>query len=408
MPAFDDDAVSERAPSAGAARGAASALGLAGLLDEDPHRWRAALDDTYRVLDDVLAGRRPAIVYPAARMGRRAAAGLTALGATVVAFGDRDAALQGGGVDGLPVLSPAEIGDRHRKDAILVASTMFDSTICEDLRARGCEAVVPVGYLNLRLPDVFEAREYHGAGESASDPRNRADIERLHALLADDESRRVFVGRLAFSLSLDKAHLDAIRTPAAIYFDPSVYELGPDHVVVDGGAYVGDTLESFLACSSRRFRSYFAFEPDAMNYAKLTALAASDPTRITTVRAGLARETGTARFAGTAGADSRVLGQAEPGGESVPMVSLDDYFERRPLPSLIKMDIEGAEADALRGAARILGDAAPVLAVSAYHVPSDLWSIPLLIERLMSHCRLYLRHYSREVDDTVCYAIPGR
>ena len=384
-----------------------SAPRLARLLDGDPQLRRADLDRYCRAVDDVLAGSRSAIVYPAARMGRRAAAGLMALGARVVAFGDRNPNLHGGRIDGLPVLSATEIAALHALDVVLVASTMFDSAICEDLRARGCQSVVPVGYLNLRLPTVFKAREYEDAGTVATDPDNRAAIEEAYSLLADDESRRVFAGRVAFYLSLDKARLDEIRTPATIYFDANVHELGADRVVVDGGAYVGDTLESFLACCSGRFRSYYAFEPDTASYAALVALAASDPARITAVRAGLARNTGSARLSGTAGADSRVLADTEAGGERVPVVSLDDYFGGRVPPSLIKMDIEGAESEALLGAAGLLREVTPTLAVSAYHYPADLWAIPLLIERLMPHSDLYLRHYSREVDDTVCYAIPG-
>ena len=38
----------------------------------------------------------------------------------------------------------------------------------------------------------------------------------------------------------------------------------------------------------------------------------------------------------------------------------------------------------------------------------DLWRIPLLLEQLMPGSRLYLRHYTREVDDTVCYAVSAR
>jgi hypothetical protein len=101
-----------------------------------------------------------------------------------------------------------------------------------------------------------------------------------------------------------------------------------------------------------------------------------------------------------------MLGDDEPGGERVSVVSLDDYFEGGRAPSFIKMDIEGAEATALLGAAGILASASPVLAVSAYHFPTDLWTIPLLIDRLMPGSRLYLRHYTREIDDTVCYAVP--
>lgn len=381
---------------------------LDALLDRNPRVWRTALDTRYGVLDEVLAGRRPAVVYPAARMGREAAAGLTAKGARIVAFGDRDPAVWGGRIDGLPVLSPADVAAAHAEDAILVASTMFDSAIREELRGLGCAAVVPIGYLNLRLPEIFRAREYDGAWVSAADSANRATIGEAHALLADEESRRVFTGKLEFYLSLDKERLDEIKSAATIYFDASVHELGADEVVVDGGAYVGDTLRSFLECCSGRFRSYVAFEPDGVSYARLVAVAATDPGRLTAVRAGLAGHTSSARLLSTAGADSRMLGDDEPGGESVPVVSLDEYFDGRAAPSLIKMDIEGAEAEALLGAARLLADAEPTLAVSAYHFPTDLWTIPLLIRRLMPNSRVYLRHYSREIDDTVCYAVPVR
>jgi FkbM family methyltransferase len=381
---------------------------LSALLDRDAASWRAELDERFGVLDEVLAGQRAAVVYPAARMGRRAARGLAALGVRVVAFGDRDTAMQGRTIDGLTVLSPDDVAASHSRDAILVASTMFDSAICEDLRARGCDAVVPVGYLNLRLPDVFRAREYEGACAAAVDRANRSVIEAACALMADDESRRVFAGRLEYYLGLDKAVLDRIRSAETIYFDPSVYSLADDEIVVDGGAYVGDTLRAFLRSSSGRYRGYVAFEPDKESYAALARVAAGDPQRITAVPAGLGRHTSSARLLRTASADSRLLGDGEPGGESVSIVGLDDYFAKRPAPTLLKLDIEGWESEALLGAARLMKDSAPKLAISAYHLPSDLWTLPLLIERLMPGSRMYLRHYSREVDDTVCYALPVR
>jgi FkbM family methyltransferase len=379
---------------------------LTALLDRDLRSWRSGLDERYAVLDEVLAGRRNAVVYPAARMGRQAATGLTAMGARVVAFGDRDTARQGALIDGLKVLSPAEIASEHAGDVILVASSMFDSQIREDLHVRGCESVVPVGYLNLRLPEVFPAREYAGAQAAVADPSNRGAIEQAFALLADAESRRVFEGKLEFYLSLDKERLDDIRSPETIYFDPTVYELGADEVVVDGGAYVGDTLRSFLERTGGRFCSYVAFEPDVETHMVLAGVAATDPGRITAVQAGLGRRSSDRRLLSTAGADSRVLGDDEPGGETVPVVALDEYFKGRRAPSLIKMDIEGSEADALLGAQRLIADASPTLAVSAYHFPTDLWEVPLLVDRLLPRSRLFLRHYSREVDDTVCYAVP--
>jgi hypothetical protein len=135
-------------------------------------------------------------------------------------------------------------------------------------------------------------------------------------------------------------------------------------------------------------------------------VAATDPARISAVRAGLAFQESSARFRSTHGADSRLLGEDELGGDRVPVVSLDGFFAGREAPTLIKMDIEGAEADALQGAGVTLRSAAPTLAISVYHFPTDLWTIPLLINRLMPSGRLYLRHYTNEIDDTVCYAVP--
>lgn len=394
-------------PTASDEADAASVNGdLGDLIDRDPRDWRTVLDERFSLLEEVIVGRQPAVIYPAARMGRQAAARLLAIGVQIVAFGDSDPTVFGTVIDGLPVLSPADIAARYRHHAILVASTMFDSVIGENLRARGCSAVIPVGYLNLRLPEVFGAREYQGSWSAATDRGNRPAIEKAYARLGDTESRRVFRGKLAFYLSLDKERLDEIKSESIIYFDSSIYLLGAAEVVVDGGAYTGDTLRSFRDCSSDEFRSYFAFEPDETSYATLSAVAKTDPTRIVAIQAGLAGHTSSARLLSTSGVDSRVLADGETGGKEITVVSLDDYFDGLPPPSLIKMDIEGAEAEALSGAARLLRDAPPILAVSAYHFPTDLWTIPLLIDRLMPSSHLYLRHYTREVDDTVCYAVP--
>ena len=379
---------------------------LKALLDRDPGDWSGILDRRFATLNDVLFARKPAVIYPAARMGRQAAQRLRAMRVQIIGFGDSDPTLSGATIDGLPVFSPAEIAAQHRHDPILVASTLFDSVIVEDLRARGCSAVIPVGYLNLRLPEVFSAREYQGSWTAVTDKVNRPAIEAAFSLLGDADSRRVFLGKLAFYLSLDKDHLDKIKSEATIYFDPNIYALGAAEVVVDGGAYTGDTLTSFRDRSGDRFHSYYAFEPDEANFAVLSDISATDSKRVVAIQAGLAGDSAKARLLSTSAMDSRVLNEDEPGGAQIDMVRLDDYFDGRPSPTLIKMDIEGAEAAALSGAARLLRESAPVLAVSAYHFPTDLWTIPLLIKRLMPNGRLYLRHYTREVDDTVCYALP--
>jgi hypothetical protein len=76
-------------------------------------------------------------------------------------------------------------------------------------------------------------------------------------------------------------------------------------------------------------------------------------------------------------------------------------------PTYLKMDIEGAEPDALRGAARTIDTHRPILAVSAYHKQDHLWSIPSLLLDLHSDYQLYIRPHNEECWDTVCYAVPS-
>jgi hypothetical protein len=76
-------------------------------------------------------------------------------------------------------------------------------------------------------------------------------------------------------------------------------------------------------------------------------------------------------------------------------------------PNLIKLDIEGSEEAALRGAEHLIRRSRPGLAVSVYHLPSDIWRIPLLLsEYLDGRARFYLRRHSRTIADTVLYVFP--
>jgi hypothetical protein len=68
------------------------------------------------------------------------------------------------------------------------------------------------------------------------------------------------------------------------------------------------------------------------------------------------------------------------------------------------MDIEGAEREALGGARGMIARWKPELAVSVYHNATDLWEIPLLMKRMNRRYKLFRRHYTTEIIDTVCYA----
>jgi len=74
--------------------------------------------------------------------------------------------------------------------------------------------------------------------------------------------------------------------------------------------------------------------------------------------------------------------------------------------TIIKMDIEGAEYDALLGARRMILRDKPILAICVYHTQDDIWRIPLLIHGFLPEHKLFLRAYEGDGFQTVLYAVP--
>ena len=75
---------------------------------------------------------------------------------------------------------------------------------------------------------------------------------------------------------------------------------------------------------------------------------------------------------------------------------------------IVKMDIEGAELNALQGSYRIIEMFTPHLAVCVYHAPSDLWEIGLWIhENFGGRYTFHLRTYAEQTFETVLYCIPN-
>lgn len=76
--------------------------------------------------------------------------------------------------------------------------------------------------------------------------------------------------------------------------------------------------------------------------------------------------------------------------------------------TFIKMDIEGSEMEALKGAADTIRNHHPFLAICVYHRPDHILDIPLFIRGLHPGYRFRLRHYGspNPMAETVVYAIP--
>ena len=168
----------------------------------------------------------------------------------------------------------------------------------------------------------------------------------------------------------------------------------------DVGALDGETTRYFL----HHFpggHSYL-FEPNPASY-ELAKKNLKDHEKAEFFPYGCYDRNGTLRFA-PCRTDAGSATVSEKGDLEIEVRRLDDVLRGRNV-TFIKMDIEGSEIPALRGAKEIIETQKPKLAICVYHKPEDIWEIPELILGYVPEYRLYLRHYSITYTETVLYAV---
>jgi FkbM family methyltransferase len=398
-----------------ASRAQGRAETLASLLAQGPGETRAReLEVARRVL---ASDAPPVVLFGAGGLGRRLHAALGAVGARPAAFADNDRRLWGTRVDGTTVMSPADAAARYASQGLFVV-TVFNpdhafADTARQLREYGCREVISW----IRLAWGLESADLlpHYAAGRPSDVLAEAESVRSAATMwADATSTAEFARQAGWRLSGD---LGDLGDPAPDqYFASDLLTLRPGEALVDCGAFDGDTLAEMVSrCPT--FRTIDAFEPDPVNFAALERCSAALGPLSGSVRlhqAATGRLRGSGRFAGAGASGALVSASAdavqEASGELdervVPCVTLDDVLADVPV-SFIKMDVEGAEADTLRGAAGLLRRRRPALAVSAYHHPTDLWELPKLVAAMTDDYRLHLRAHRPDGFDCVLYAIPA-
>lgn len=230
----------------------------------------------------------------------------------------------------------------------------------------------------------------------------------LREALADDPSRAALDAALTLRFTYDRRHLrDGMTSPEDEYFGlhshASTFRLGDDEVVADCGAYVGSTVRKVIAATDGRFRAIHAFEPDRKSYAELEKLNALRMPQLVLHNAAVGDTTGRIRFLETGTMGSHVDEAAGNSGDT-PIVRLDDVLDE---VTFIKMDLEGFEQRALRGATRLIRECRPRMAITAYHYADDLLDLWRLFEELAPDYELRLRHHSSYYYDTIFYAAPA-
>ncbi|MCW0391669.1 MULTISPECIES: FkbM family methyltransferase [Xanthomonas] len=230
-----------------------------------------------------------------------------------------------------------------------------------------------------------------------------ARFEALRTRFADGLSVRTLDAVLRMRMDGDRRPLLDVLCPVEQEYY-SVYSavehplrIGADEHYVDIGAYRGDTVKKFRAAARHDYAAIHAFEPDPANFAALQHGLGEDGGRTTLYNAAVADVAGTMAFDAQGTMGSRLDGH---GDARVDCVRLDDLVEH---VSVLKMDVEGAEAKVLRGATELIRRCRPRMAITGYHHALDLLDIVAELDRILPDARLRLRQYSLYFYDTVLY-----
>ena len=347
------------------------------------------------------------VIYGAGQLGRRMVRGLRANGSDALAFVDRNPASWSQTIEGLPVLSPEDAVRRFGADAVFVIAVWNPvavgglHTIATQLTGMGCRAVVPFVWLSWKYPREFLPNFLWDLPARLLEAAD--DVRRAYGLFEGRRSQAEFLRQVEFRLTGD---FGCLREPDGDpqYFPRRLFRPRPDEYFVDCGAYNGDTLLELAEWTGGQFRGALALEADPANFAALERTVAGDDRlrgRVRPVAEAVGLKRCTLRFAAS-GLSSAAI--SEEGDIEVECSPLDELLADES-PTYIKMDIEGAEMDALRGAAAVLRRNAPALAICVYHAQDHLWSIPSHIHHQMPEARLLLRPYCVNGFELVCYAV---
>jgi FkbM family methyltransferase len=180
----------------------------------------------------------------------------------------------------------------------------------------------------------------------------------------------------------------------------------PGDVAIDGGACAGDTMLAFAAAVGQHGMVH-AFDPCA-GHLELSRhnLQLNPWARATLHPFGLSDCDQTSAPIPIAGLSPGITVRGAQ-GQAVPLRKIDTLVAQGAIERIdfIKLDIEGSEMMALRGAREAIRRFRPRLAISLYHRPEDFFEIPFLLRDMDCGYRFYLDHYTIFGEETILYAI---
>jgi FkbM family methyltransferase len=320
------------------------------------------------------------VLFGAGRHAEYVLGGLQDAGIKPDFFCDNNPKKQGTKFNGIPVISYDELKESCRKSIIIITSLDYKKEIASQLSNDGFSWI---DNDILYLMAVFY-EEYNKA----------------FSLFEEELSKRVFYERILYCVTGDPSWLIPIRSQSSQYFEKGIIKLSNDEIFIDGGAFIGDTVEEFLRITDSKFDKIYAFEPEESKHAEFYKIAEKNP-NIKLFPYGLWSENACLQFDDRDNEGSMIR---EDGNITINVTSIDQVLNGKEA-TFIKLDIQGAEIEALIGAKDTITKYRPKLAICVYHKSLDIVKIPIYLKSIVPQYKLYLRHYGDTALETVLYAI---
>lgn len=352
----------------------------------------------FSVLSETKSHKHPIAIYGAGGLAIKILDFLQARGGGIDAFviDKQYITPQAKYIKGIPVLAIDEFVEQHEMPEIIIGfEGNYRKNMSQEVLEKICK-IYAVDFLGFLAGDEnYMPEEYYN--------HNKVWYDGFCSMLEDEKSKIALNDFIEQKLTgkYEKEY-DCGRQ----YFD---YKILGDKITdaesfVDCGGFHGETVEAFISFLKDNhidsWKHIYSLEPDYENVLIMKETL-KDIKNLDIIEAGAYSKTGKVSFESSQGSSSRI---SDCGENSVQVVSLDDCLKGKEV-TFIKMDIEGSELAALRGAEEIICKNKPKLAICIYHKKEDLLDIPQYLMSLNLGYKFFVRNYSRCGVETVLYAV---
>jgi FkbM family methyltransferase len=225
---------------------------------------------------------------------------------------------------------------------------------------------------------------------------NLDEYKSVFSILEDKQSKEEYMSLINFRLNRNLSFMKGFKMRLNQQYFENFINLLKAPTFVDGGGFDASTSLEFIRLYPD-YKDVYYFEPNSKSMEK-SKINFFEKKGIHFFQKGLWSSKTVFHFDSSLGSASIL---SDCGKDSIETISIDEAISDN--IDFIKLDIEGAEIEALIGAQKTIKAHTPNLAICVYHKQADFINIPKLILKFNPKYKVYLRHYSQGVFESVMY-----